>query len=49
MIKWNRGDGWLGVELDITSNGGEKYLVDLWNLSAADRIFIRTGDGLHVL
>ena len=49
VSKWNRGDGWLGVELAITANGGERYLVDLWNLPAADRIFIRTGDGLHVL
>ena len=49
VSKWNRGDGWLGVELAITANGGERYMVDLWNLPAADRIFIRTGDGLHVL
>ena len=49
VSKWNRGDGWLGVELAITANGGERYLVDLWNLPAADRIFIRTGDGLQVL
>ena len=49
VSKWNRGDGWMGVELAITANDGEKYMVDLWNLPAADRIFIRTGDGLHVL
>ena len=49
VSKWNRGDGWLGVELAITASGGERYMVDLWNLPAADRIFIRTGDGLHVL
>ncbi len=49
VSKWNRGDGWMGVELGITATDGQKYMVDLWNLPPADVILIRTADGLHVL